>query len=54
MGQDWKGGDVKKSTGGAQKINILKKELEKYKDDVDKVLLFTDRYEKNNFKFTKL
>ena len=44
MGEKWNGGDVKLTTGGGQKVNILVKELEKYKDDKNKVILFTDRY----------
>ena len=43
LGEEWKGGDVKLHTGGGQKVNILKRELEKYKNDEDKVILFTDR-----------
>jgi hypothetical protein len=34
---------VKKYAGGGHKVNILLRELEKYKDDEKKVLLFTDR-----------
>ena len=44
MGEKWNGGDVKLTTGGGQKVNILVRELEKYKDDKSKVILFTDRY----------
>lgn len=29
---DWKGGDVVNFVGGGYKVNIFKKELEKYKD----------------------
>ena len=43
LGTKWTGGDVKMHTGGGQKVNILKKELEKFKDDEDKIILFTDR-----------
>ena len=43
MGEPWTGGDVKLHTGGGQKINILKRELEKHKNDEDLIILFTDR-----------
>jgi hypothetical protein len=43
LGTTWTGGNVKLHTGGGQKVNILKKELQKYKDDEDKIILFTDR-----------
>jgi hypothetical protein len=44
LGQTWNGGNVRVSPGGGQKINLVKAELEKYKDDKEKVILFTDRY----------
>lgn len=43
LGEEWKGGDIKNSIGGGQKVNILKKELEKFKDDKETILIFTDR-----------
>lgn len=43
LGQKWNGGNMKTGTGGGQKVNILAKELEKYKFDDETVLLFTDR-----------
>jgi hypothetical protein len=43
MGQDWRGGDVANHAGGGHKVNILKKELEKYKDQDSLILMFTDR-----------
>lgn len=42
MGQPWRGGDMRYA-GGAFKVNLLKEELEKYKDDEKKVIMFTDR-----------
>lgn len=45
LGVKWTGGDVKLHTGGGQKVNILKKELEKYKNDEEKIILFTDSYD---------
>jgi hypothetical protein len=42
LGEEWKGGQILYQPGGGHKINILKKELEKYKDDKEKVILFTD------------
>jgi hypothetical protein len=37
-------GNVKKHAGGGQKINILLTELEKYKNDQNKIIVFTDRF----------
>jgi procollagen-lysine,2-oxoglutarate 5-dioxygenase len=45
MGEEWKGGNVQLSTGGGQKINTLVRELEKYKADEHKIILFTDSYD---------
>lgn len=45
-GEAWQGGDnIKKSPGGGWKINLLKEALETYKDDKDKIILFTDSYD---------
>ena len=44
MGEEWRGGDVANYAGGGQKVRFLRKELEKYKDDKDQILMFTDRY----------
>lgn len=43
MGEEWRGGDIKKGAGGGQKINILKKSLEKYKDDENLIVVLVDR-----------
>jgi hypothetical protein len=43
LGEEWKGGDVQLSIGGGQKINTLKRDLEKFKDDNKTILIFTDR-----------
>ena len=43
MGEKWRGGDMKRSAGGGQKVNILIRELDKYKNDNTTILLFTDR-----------
>lgn len=45
MGVTWEGGDVANDAGGGQKVNLLKKELEKYKDETNKVIMFTDSYD---------
>ncbi|XP_043198093.1 procollagen-lysine,2-oxoglutarate 5-dioxygenase 1-like isoform X1 [Amphibalanus amphitrite] len=45
MGEEWRGGDVKRFAGGGHKINILKAELAKYKDDKNKIIMFTDAYD---------
>lgn len=43
MGEEWRGGNIKLYAGGGQKINILKKNILKYRDDENLVLLITDR-----------
>ena len=43
MGKEWKGGNIKLHAGGGQKVNFLVSGLEKYKDDQEKVIIFTDR-----------
>lgn len=44
MGEEWRGGDINLFAGGGQKVNILLRDLEKYKNDDKKIILFTDRY----------
>ena len=44
MGEEWRGGDVQRFPGGGQKVRLLKNEVDKYKDDSDQILLFSDRY----------
>ncbi|KAI3413726.1 hypothetical protein GPALN_011209 [Globodera pallida] len=44
MGKTWNGGDMRKQ-GGAQKIRILREELEPYRNRDDLILLFTDAYD---------
>ncbi len=43
LGEHWRGGNIKVSAGGGQKINILKRDIEKYKNDKDTIFIFTDR-----------
>ncbi|KAJ8973614.1 hypothetical protein NQ317_003244 [Molorchus minor] len=46
FGQQWKGGDdIRRKPGGGWKINLLKEALVPYKDDKDKIVLFTDGYD---------
>lgn len=45
LGEEWKGGNLKYDAGGGQKINILKRELEKHKDNSNLILLFSDSYD---------
>lgn len=45
LGQEWKGGDMKNAAGGGQKINILRENLAKYKDDKTTIILFSDAYD---------
>ena len=47
MNDTWRGGDVRVTTGGGFKINLLKQGIAKYKDDEDLVIFFTDRSEFN-------
>ncbi|KAK0167505.1 hypothetical protein PV327_004895 [Microctonus hyperodae] len=44
MGTPWLGGDMA-HPGGGYKINLLKKALEEFKDDTNKIVLFTDSYD---------
>lgn len=43
LGQEWRGGDVARTVGGGQKVRWLKKEMEKYADEEDMVIMFVDR-----------
>ena len=46
MGQKWKGGDdMANNPGGGHKINLLKEEMENFKDNPDQILMFTDSYD---------
>ncbi|PVD36874.1 hypothetical protein C0Q70_03864 [Pomacea canaliculata] len=45
LGEEWRGGDVKKYAGGGQKVNLLKNALEKYKRDDSRLIMFTDSYD---------
>ena len=42
MGEKWRGGDMT-HFGGGQKVNLLKKEVEKHKADDNLIIMFTDR-----------
>lgn len=42
-GSLWKGGYVAKSTGGGQKVNLLKEELTTGAYEPDQLILFVDR-----------
>nr|CAD7570779.1 unnamed protein product [Timema californicum] len=43
MGEKWKGGDIRNGAAGGFKVNLLKKELAKFQNDKEKIILFTDR-----------
>lgn len=43
MGEELKGGDMN-PPGGAFKINLLKKEMENFKDKENLIIMFTDSY----------
>ena len=46
MGETWTGGDdMANSPGGGFKVNLLKADLEQYKDRDDLVIMFTDSYD---------
>ncbi|XP_012246247.1 procollagen-lysine,2-oxoglutarate 5-dioxygenase [Bombus impatiens] len=46
LGEPWLGGDnIKTSAGGGYKVNLLKKALENYGDDDQKIVIFTDSYD---------
>ncbi|KAF8363469.1 let-268 [Pristionchus pacificus] len=45
LDEDWKGGDTRIEQGGGQKIRILRRQLEKYKDKKDMVIIFSDAYD---------
>jgi procollagen-lysine,2-oxoglutarate 5-dioxygenase, invertebrate len=41
-GEQWVGGDMHYA-GGGQKVELLRDELKKYKDEQKKIIIFTDR-----------
>lgn len=43
LGEKWKGGDMKRA-GGGYKINLLREALKPYRDDDQRIIMFTDRY----------
>ena len=45
MGTVWKGGDVRKYTGGGHKILLLIDAIKRYKNDPSVVIMFTDGYD---------
>ncbi|XP_072047684.1 procollagen-lysine,2-oxoglutarate 5-dioxygenase 1-like [Amphiura filiformis] len=45
MNQEWRGGDVVRYPGGGYKLNLLKVGLEKYKDEEDTIIMFSDSYD---------
>ncbi|XP_076320544.1 LOW QUALITY PROTEIN: procollagen lysyl hydroxylase [Tachypleus tridentatus] len=45
LNEPWEGGDVLRYPGGGQKVNLLRKEMEKHKDKDDLIILFTDSYD---------
>ena len=44
MGSEWRGGDVNRFPGGGQKLILLRRALQQYKDQEKTVVLFTDAY----------
>ncbi|KAM9584167.1 multifunctional procollagen lysine hydroxylase and glycosyltransferase LH3 isoform 1-T1 [Trichechus inunguis] len=45
LGREWRGGDVARTVGGGQKVRWLRKEMEKYADQEDMVIMFVDSYD---------
>ncbi|XP_075421035.1 multifunctional procollagen lysine hydroxylase and glycosyltransferase LH3 isoform X2 [Tenrec ecaudatus] len=45
LGEPWRGGDVARTVGGGQKVRWLKKEMEKYADREDLIIMFVDSYD---------
>lgn len=43
MNEEWVGGNLQYGVGGGQKINILRSNIEKYKNEKNLVIMFTDR-----------
>ncbi|OBS64584.1 hypothetical protein A6R68_06880, partial [Neotoma lepida] len=45
LGHEWRGGDVARTVGGGQKVRWLKKEMEKYANQEDRIIMFVDSYD---------
>ena len=45
LNETWNGNDMRISTGGGQKVNLLKKFLEKFDKNDEKLLVFSDCYD---------
>ncbi|GCC32716.1 hypothetical protein chiPu_0011180 [Chiloscyllium punctatum] len=45
LGEEWTGGDVTKSSGGGQKVRILKQALKSYATEKELIILFVDSYD---------
>ncbi|KAK2187715.1 hypothetical protein NP493_156g03050 [Ridgeia piscesae] len=45
LGEKWEGGNMAMSTGGGQKVMLLRKALEELKDEKDLVVMFVDSYD---------
>uniref|UniRef100_W5N9S9 procollagen-lysine 5-dioxygenase n=1 Tax=Lepisosteus oculatus TaxID=7918 RepID=W5N9S9_LEPOC len=45
LGEEWRGGDVLRTVGGGQKVRWLKKEIQKYADRPELVVMFVDSYD---------
>lgn len=41
--QKWRGGNVERTAGGGQKVNLLKRALTSFKSETDLIVLFVDR-----------
>jgi procollagen-lysine,2-oxoglutarate 5-dioxygenase len=45
MGEEWPGGSIANKPGGGFKVNLLKDEMEKHKEDEQLIVLFSDSYD---------
>ncbi|KAK7471385.1 hypothetical protein BaRGS_00035991 [Batillaria attramentaria] len=45
MGKEWRGRDVKNSADGGHKVNLLRNELTKYKNDKNLLIMFTESHD---------
>lgn len=45
MNEKWEGGDVRHYSGGGHKVNLLQREMKKYWEQKDLVIMFVDSYD---------
>lgn len=42
FGKEWLGGDINHYAGGGWKVNLLRQELQAYRNDKERIIIFTD------------